>query len=157
MQPREQMKRRGSLGMKAVLALETLAPAYFRLSPRNVYFRRSRTWITFTRRPRLDYLQHNDTAEGFKIPAFMCIRTQVQKWHLNFIHWWEKRRSPAWTQQRRRGDGVQLPEVWTHVSHVYFTLITSVCLGTENLASITLGRRIIFRVKLSWSPRQTYL
>lgn len=60
MQPRVQMKRRGSLGMKAVLALETLAPAYFRLSPRNVYFRRSWTWITFTRRPQLDYLQHND-------------------------------------------------------------------------------------------------
>lgn len=34
--------------MKLVLALETRAPAYFCLPPRNVYFCRSRTWITFT-------------------------------------------------------------------------------------------------------------
>lgn len=48
MQHKVQMKRRVSLRMKAVLALETLVESYFRPSLRNVYFPLSGTWITFT-------------------------------------------------------------------------------------------------------------
>lgn len=70
MQHKVQMKRHGSLGMEAVLALETLVESYFCPSQRNFYFHLSQTWITFTRGLQLDYLKHIQTGQGFKFHYF---------------------------------------------------------------------------------------
>lgn len=67
MQHKVQMKRHGSLGMKAVLALETLVVSYFCPSHGNFYFHLCQTWITFARGQQLDYLKHIQTAQALKI------------------------------------------------------------------------------------------
>lgn len=80
MQHKVQMKRHGSLGMKAVLALETLVVSYFRPSHRNFYFHLSQTWITSARGQQLDYLKHIQTVQALKIHYSACIWMEIRTW-----------------------------------------------------------------------------